>query len=62
MDNQENVLEIKCIGTVVKDYMGTPAYAISISFMHEIMTDQKVDALLPFLFSTKSSIAAALGA
>lgn len=60
VDNQENTLGVRCVGACVMDYIGTPTYAISISGLSELMTDEKIEMVAPFLLTTAKSISASL--
>jgi len=59
--NQENVLGIRCAAVAIRNYIGAPSYAVSVSFPFEELSDERLEKLIPFLFTVKNSIETSLG-
>lgn len=61
LDNQENVLGIRCIGAPIFDRKGEVIAAISISGLAVNMTDERVKELIDPMLDTASTISAQMG-
>ncbi|WP_341877932.1 IclR family transcriptional regulator [Defluviitalea saccharophila] len=61
MDEQENELEVRCIGAPIFDYTGKPCAAISISGPITRMTDGKIERFSKWLIHYAAEISKKLG-
>ncbi|HHW66928.1 MAG: IclR family transcriptional regulator, regulon repressor [Epulopiscium sp.] len=61
IDNQENELEVRCIGASIFDYTGKPCAAISISGPITRMTDERIEMFSKWLIKYTSEISKELG-
>ncbi|NLM14188.1 MAG: IclR family transcriptional regulator [Epulopiscium sp.] len=61
MDDQENELEVRCIGASIFDYTGKPCAAISISGPITRMTDERIEQFSKWLIHYTLEISKELG-
>ncbi|MGE4548151.1 MAG: IclR family transcriptional regulator [Intestinibacillus sp.] len=61
LDNEENELGVRCVGTAIPDYTGRACYALSISAPLSRMSDERIRQLCGPLLVARSEIAAVLG-
>ena len=61
LDNEENELGVRCIGTAVLDYSGRAAAALSISAPLMRMTDQRIEELAQYILKAREDISSELG-
>jgi IclR family acetate operon transcriptional repressor len=61
VDDEENELQIRCIGAVVLDHRRTPLGGISLTMLAHELTDARLQQLAPGVVATARAITAALG-
>ena len=61
LDNEENELGVRCIAVSLRNYKGSPNYAISVSAPKDRMSDERIAEIRKLILVTKENIQKEMG-